>query len=292
MVATIATTGLVAGGVAISATAATAAVHKKHAAAPTIRATFGKSGKLVLKGPKQVAAGAVDFKVRSTHGDHELGVFSFKKHYSLKAFKADIVAFGMSMNEQGQPSQSGLKHLRHAIHHVYAYGGFEANPRLTETGALDLKRPTTVYLWNDENGFPTSVHKIKVVPSSSPVALPTTKAHVITTTARRFAGSKVLPAKGTITVTNKSTESPHFLVLQHVAKGTTRKQVLHAIEGNGPPSFARRGEESTNTITRGQSQTLKLNLPKGEYAEMCFFPDPQTGMPHALMGMIRMVHLK
>jgi hypothetical protein len=33
-------------------------------------------------------------------------------------------------------------------------------------------------------------------------------------------------------------------------------------------------------------------LPKGEYVEVCFFPDPKTGMPHAYMGMIGTVTLK
>jgi hypothetical protein len=32
-------------------------------------------------------------------------------------------------------------------------------------------------------------------------------------------------------------------------------------------------------------------LPAGDYAEMCFFPDLKTGMPHAMMGMVRIVHL-
>jgi hypothetical protein len=32
-------------------------------------------------------------------------------------------------------------------------------------------------------------------------------------------------------------------------------------------------------------------LPAGDYAEVCFFPDLETGMPHAFMGMVRIVHL-
>ena len=38
--------------------------------------------------------------------------------------------------------------------------------------------------------------------------------------------------------------------------------------------------------------TVDYDLPAGQYVIMCFFPDPHMGgMPHALMGMLRMIHL-
>jgi hypothetical protein len=102
----------------------------------------------------------------------------------------------------------------------------------------------------------------------------------------------VLPAKGTITVTNHNVSSPHFLVLLHVKKGTTRKEVLQGLESNGPPSFVLPGGTGTDALSMGQSQTLKYSTPKGSYVELCFFPDPKTGIPHAFMGMIRLVTVK
>lgn len=289
--------GLIAGGIAGTASAtphATRAPHAQRLSGPHILATFHKGGVLDLKGPKTVNAGAVHFTVRSTHGDWTLSAISLKKGYTLKDWKADLTAFGQSMNQQGQPSKAGLRHLRRAINHAFGYGGFEANAKtkLAESGTLHLTRPGTVYIFNSENGLPISLHKLTVKPTGAITPLPTTATRVIATTKRRFAGSKILPAKGTITFKNKSTESPHFLVLQHVKNGTTRKQVINGLQGNSAPSWARAGEESTDILTYGQAQTLDTNLPKGEYAEMCFFPDPQTGMPHALMGMVGIVHLK
>jgi hypothetical protein len=111
-------------------------------------------------------------------------------------------------------------------------------------------------------------------------------------TNRRFGGATVLPASGTINVINHSTESPHFLVLQHVKKGTTRKQVIRSFASQQRPSFIRAGSTSTDALGEGKSQTLKYSVPKGTYAEFCFFPDPKTGKPHVLMGMVRIVHLK
>jgi hypothetical protein len=100
-----------------------------------------------------------------------------------------------------------------------------------------------------------------------------------------------LPAKGTITFSNTATNSPHFLVLQHVKEGTTRQQVIKALNSNGAPGFILKESLGTDVVSPGHSQTLTYTLPAGEYVEMCFFPDLQTGMPHALMGMVRVVHL-
>ena len=39
--------------------------------------------------------------------------------------------------------------------------------------------------------------------------------------------------------------------------------------------------------------TVDYDLPPGQYVIMCFFPDPNMqGMVHALMGMLKMIHLK
>jgi hypothetical protein len=108
----------------------------------------------------------------------------------------------------------------------------------------------------------------------------------------RFGGSKVLPARGTITVVNHNVTSPHFLVMLHVKKGTTRKQILQGLESPNPPSFALPGGIGTDALSMGQSQTLSYSIPKGSYAQLCFFPDPTTGIPHAFMGMIRLVTVK
>jgi hypothetical protein len=40
----------------------------------------------------------------------------------------------------------------------------------------------------------------------------------------------------------------------------------------------------------GHAMVLHTHIPAGEYALMCFFADPETGMPHAFMGMVKIVH--
>lgn len=292
-IASTAAAGLIAGGIASAAVAAPHGQHAARAAVPTFKAAI-KHNKLSVKGPKSVPSGTVKVSYRSVGSEYELDIVSFKHNYSMQHFKKDLAAFGKSMNQQGQPSKAGLRHLRNAIRHTFSYGGFDAAPGSPESGTFLLNRPGTVYMYNDSNGLPVQVHKITVTHAKGVQQLPRTKAHVTMQDNRRFGGSKKLPATGTITVTNKATESPHFLSLQHVKEGTTRKQVEQYLQSgsDAPPSWALQGNGGTDLLTTHESQTLTYSLPKGEYVEMCFFPDPKTGMPHALMGMIGIVHLK
>jgi hypothetical protein len=159
-------------------------------------------------------------------------------------------------------------------------------------GTLLLTEPGTYAIFDDSGNVPRRPHWLTVGSPAGPQTLPAADGHVVAMTNRRFSGDRVLPAKGTINFTNKSTESPHFLILMHVQEGTTRKQVINSFQSNKPPTFILRGEFDTDALTTGQSMNIHVNLPPGEYVQMCFFPDPKTGMPHALMGMVRVVHLK
>jgi len=70
--------------------------------------------------------------------------------------------------------------------------------------------------------------------------------------------------------------------------------VLEALQNEqGPePSWILPAGMETGTLSPGRSMTVDYDLPAGQYVVMCFFPDPKMGgMPHALMGMLRMIHL-
>jgi hypothetical protein len=83
--------------------------------------------------------------------------------------------------------------------------------------------------------------------------------------------------------------------LQQVAEGTTTDQVLEYLqseEQGPPPSWALQAGMETGSLSPGRSMTVDYDLPAGQYVVMCFFPDPKMGgMPHAMMGMLRMIHL-
>jgi hypothetical protein len=84
------------------------------------------------------------------------------------------------------------------------------------------------------------------------------------------------------------------VILQQVAEGTTTDQVLEFLqsEEGPPPSWVLPASMETGTLSPGRSMTVDYDLPAGQYVVLCFFPDPEMGgMPHALMGMLRMITL-
>jgi len=60
----------------------------------------------------------------------------------------------------------------------------------------------------------------------------------------------------------------------------------------GPPPFATGGPSGGSDVeSPGVSLQLTYNLPAGTYVLLCFVADDQTGMPHAMMGMHKVVVL-
>jgi hypothetical protein len=284
------------GGITTGAVAAPGAAHthaRLHAAvaAPTLRATIHKHH-FTLKGPRHFGATRVSVTLRSVRGEHEIAIASFKQGYSFKKLVADILYFGTHTKKDHSPTKKAIKHLDHAIANTHLWGGIDAqaNKTVKETVVLP-KGKYTVY--DDSGNLPASPKKLTVTGALHHTKSPKTSGLVfMKKNADRFGGSKTLPHKGTIKVVNHNISSPHFLVLLHVKKGTTRRQIIDALQGNSPPTFIRRGGTGTDALSSGQSQTLKYSIPRGTYGELCFFPDPVTGIPHAFMGMVRIVHVK
>lgn len=249
---------------------------------------------LYVDGPATFPAGQVHlmFENARAKADGEVAVFQLAAGYSWSDLRADIKTVGENLFAPHGDKQKGLKALNHAIAHLTSYGGLLAHAGNSVHGTLLLRNPGTYVIFNDSGQIPNSPHWLTVTAPTGYQALPPADGTVVAQTNRRFSGSSVLPANGTIQFTNHSTESPHFLILQQVKEGTTRKQVIAALQSNSQPSFVLPGEFETDALTTNQSMDFHVSLPAGEYVQMCFFPDPKTGMPHALMGMVRVVHLK
>jgi hypothetical protein len=287
-IAAAAATGLVAGGMSV----AQAAAHRPAAVDnPSLRGTF-ENHKLTLTGETAFPAGRLTLTVKAVDHESELSVVTLHPGYSFKDLRDDIRAFGESFDRQGNPSKAGLKALNHAINHVTSYGGLDVSKGKTDHAVLLIPEASgTTIAYNDSGNLPKQQTVLSVGSAAGPQTLPAADAKVVATTHKRFQGDDVLPATGVIRFKNTSTESPHFMSMQHVKEGTTRKQVIDGLQSNSF-SFARKGTAGTEFLTTDQSMNLQVNLPAGEYALMCFFPDPKTGMPHAFMGMVNIVHLK
>src|ERR1700742_1168644 len=89
-VAATAALGLVASGAGAAISAPR--THTALAPTPALDVSISKEHFLV-KGPKSFQAGRVALSLKSTGGDHEVDVVSFKSGYSFSKFKADVVTF-------------------------------------------------------------------------------------------------------------------------------------------------------------------------------------------------------
>jgi hypothetical protein len=282
------------GGITTGAVAAPGPLHAHaHAAAaatPTLHATISKHG-LKLKGDRSIEASRVTVSLKAKGKERELAIAKFKKGYSFKALVRDETYFFKHGGGNGQPTKKALARLHRAIKLTTFAGGLDGQPGSLSKETLVMTKGKYV-IYNDTN-IPSQPQTITVTGATHHAKAPKTSGTVfMKKNQNRFGGSKVLPAKGTITVVNHNVNSPHFLAMLHVKKGTTRKQVEEGLQSPNPPSFALPGGTGTDALSMGQSQTLSYSIPKGTYAELCFFPDPKTGIPHAFMGMIRIVTVK
>jgi hypothetical protein len=284
-IATLSATTFVLGGLVVAPTATAAE------AGTVLRVAITSNG-MYLDGPTTFPAGRVKLFVDAAGNDRGAEIIRLHRGYSFKDFRADLKKAFSNLFAPDGDTDKGLKALNRALDNTTIYGGLYSPDGLVRHGTLMLKRPSDRYvLFDDSGNLPKRPIHLTVTDPAGPQTLPTTEATVRARTGARFGGDTALPARGNITFRNKATDSPHFLVLQHVKKGTTRKDVLDSFESDSPPDFVLPGEQETDVVGPGHAMTVKLHLPKGYYAEMCFFPDPETGAPHAFMGMVRIVHL-
>jgi hypothetical protein len=252
---------------------------------PTLRVTIGKSHSAV-RGPHAFRAGRVAIRLtgRGRIGG-TAGFVRFTRGYTFKDFKADVKAANV-------PPPDGLVALRRAIHHSRFFGGVSADHGNTVRGTVVLPRAGRYVLYNFVGPEPIMLARLHVTGPLVRRAVPASDGTLRAKSGARWGGVKSLPHKGTLTFKNASTDSPHFLELQHVAKGTTRKQVIDCFSDDKCTfDFGRPGRLDTEVLSPGHKMTVSYDLPRGTYAQMCFFPDMKTGMPHAFMGMVRIITL-
>jgi plastocyanin len=103
-----------------------------------------------------------------------------------------------------------------------------------------------------------------------------------------FAGPTTLtPGQHAVTVTNDGPQ-PHEATLVKLNEGVTVEQVVQAFTStepsSGPPPWTSAG--GTAGIASGTTASMDIDVEAGEYAFICFVPDPASGAPHAALGMV------
>lgn len=226
---------------------------------------------ITVRGAKGMHAGRVHVDVK---GAGAAEIVKFARGYEDGEFQKDLKA----------ANKGDIKALKRALANVQFLGGFEAGG----SGTVVLPKPGeyTVFSFASRGLAHFMAGAVKKAPT------PDTDGKITARSGPIWAGSSSLPAKGSFLFRNADKTVPHFVILQQVPEGTTTDQVLTFLQSEeGPPPFLEASME-TASISSGRSMTVDYDLPPGQYVIMCFFPDPNMGgMPHALMGMLRMIHL-
>jgi hypothetical protein len=294
-VAAVATAALAGSGFVLAAPAMAKTAALPTGGAPTLRTAITDNGGLYVDGPTSFPAGRLRISLdnaRSGGGSVDVEVVRLARGYSWKDYRTDLKTAFTNLFAPNGDKKAGLKALNHAIDNATLYGGLDVNHGKLRRGMLLLDQASNRYfVYNDSGGLPRQQTRLSVGAPVGPQTLVKAAATVTAKTDRRFGGASALPSNGLVEFKNKSTESPHMLILQHVKDGTTRRQVVNAFTGSGNFSFGLAGEQGSDVVGEGHADVIHVHLRPGTYAELCFMPDPITGAPHVVMGMVRIVSL-
>ncbi|HEY2299507.1 MAG TPA: hypothetical protein VGH43_17360 [Jatrophihabitans sp.] len=270
----LAATVAVVGSMASAVTAADAAT-----AAPVPTVVVHVSGKSVsLSTGHRLHAGRTIFKVVTGKGDHTLQIARLRNGYTLAQAGSDLnKAFG-----------GDVKAVRRVDRNIVFRGGAEARPN--KPGWFSVTLPPGQFVFTDQNS--NAVTMVKVF-GKIPQRQTLPNRARITAYTYGFANTPAtIPHKGWFLFTNKA-DQPHFIEFNHVKQSTTNAQVRRFFKhgAQGRPSFGLPGSYGAGVLTQGQHAGQYIDLPPGKYLIACFWPDFRTGMPHAFMGMWKLVNL-
>ena len=105
----------------------------------------------------------------------------------------------------------------------------------------------------------------------------------------------VTPGRHVVKVVNTATQD-HELILAQLAPGKSVGDMVKFIEDmekgtvSGPPPGTPWG--GIANMAPGQVNYITLDLPAGEYGEICVAPDAKDGKPHAAHGMVAQLSVK
>ena len=271
-----ATAGLAATGGAAQASG----THHTSARATQLTVTITSSGKGVKVSDSRIRPGNTTFEVvRGKHGGGLLQVLRLKKGYSLTDAFGDFAA---AFPNNAPPDVAAVRRIDR---NVVFYGGMEAVKGSHNQWAVNIDHRGKYYVVNlDKNTLTTFKAKGKHQKRSMPSA----DGRLNIAPGNVWKPGKHNAHKGWMNTTNRAAE-PHFADVEHVKKGTTRKEVLDFfMNPTGPPTFIAKDGAATDTgvISPGHTFRWKYSLPKGTYFSACFWPSKVDGTPHAFMGMV------
>ena len=225
-----------------------------------------------------IRPGTYNFQVISADGkDHTLQIVRLHPGYGLQQAQADL----------GKAFGGDTAAIRRIDSRITWRGGAEAHQK---PGWFSTTLYSTRYVVLDQNS--NALRYLNVSGARRAGSAPAASGQ-ITAYSYGFGATNRLRANGWIRLYNQS-DQPHFWVIQHVKQGTTARQVrrLFASHSQQNPPWLLKASTDSGVVSPRYGQTMHLALPVGEYLVACFWPDDDTGMPHAFMGMWKLVQLR
>ena len=269
------------GAAAVTAVAGVVAVAPPAgAAAPVPTVVVHMSSKSIsLSTGHRVHAGRTIFKVVTGKGDHVLQVARLRNGYTLAQAGSDLP----------KAFNGDTKAIRRIDRNIVFRGGAETRPG--KPGWFSISLPAGSFVFIDQNSNAFTIVKVF---GKTPVrkTVPTHGRLITAYTYGFVTKPDSIPHKGWLQFRNRA-DQPHFVEFQHVKPGTTNAQIRRFFKhgGQGQPSFALPGSYGFGVLTQRQNAAQYINLKAGRYLIACFWPDFRTGMPHALMGMWKLINL-
>ena len=243
----------------------------------------------------RVEAGTVSFKVSSTNpvvqgnGGSNISMFQPKHGVTLARVFADL------REEFSSNTHTAAKGTRDIVRDVSLFGLADVVPGYPEVVTENL-HSGTYYLMDLVNftgkGNPVTT-RLFVTGHGRSSALHG-QVYVTPTSADRFIAPSRWPHHGTYLFHNVA-DTIHFMAIVPVKAGTTDRQIqafFNSGSQSQPPFFRNGPSGGNDVVSPGGTIMVSYNLPRGSYVLLCFVADDMTGIPHAIMGMHKVIQLK
>ena len=248
-------------------------------AVPVITVHVG-GGKMILSSGNTLHAGRITFRGVTGNGAHGLQIVRLHHGYTPQD----------AVSDTNKAFRGDLDAIKRVDTRMTWRGGALVRPH--KPGIFTVTLRAGVFYFVDQNSRAAAkVTVVGQVPARAGIA------HQSTVDAFSYGfetspNPHAIPASGTMHFFNHA-DQPHFVEIQRVKDGTTARQVRRALSPTAQtqPTFLMPAHFSTSVVSPNFGEMVQYNLPRGEYLFACFWPDRLTGMPHAFMGMWKLVQL-
>jgi hypothetical protein len=280
-----------AGMAATGGPAEASGTHHSAARAKSLVITVKSKAHKVKLSDDTIRPGNTVFRVKNIDAKQSKGlvqVFRLRKGYDLSQAFADF-----SQLFADPPTADSIAAVNRIDNKVVFYGGMEAkgDKSTVSKWAVNLNKPGTYYVANlDKNNLTT----LTVKGSKQKRAMPHQDGFINAESTKgggnKFVAGKHNAAAGWMSTKNKAKE-PHFVDVEQVKKGTKNSDITALFNG-GPNVFKKNGAATdTGVISPGHRFVWAYHLKPARFAVLCFWPSKDDGMPHALMGMHKVMNL-